>query len=366
MRSLSILLICRALGILSLLLCQTGEADDSIDFKVRIQPRADLGQFAAGDDYSNQLDLSIRRARLELFGKPTEGVFYIFAISGDRWGQRGISGGGDVAYAFVNYRLSNWADIRAGLLKLPFSRGALVSSSRILLIERTKIVSAAGAAFGPYITPHLTLHGRLKDGSVGYSLALMDGLQPGDSDSRFSGALVRASENPGMVARFEFSPAGWVEGRESDSHLGVGRHLTIAVNGAMQSGIEFDAGAEDRIVMGGDLSLHRGGLSLQTEYLRIDRDGPTDTSPSGWYLQLGHYLPRFKLEPAVRFERFDADLADGNDATTIYTGGLNWYRQGHDLKFALNLVHTRFQRGVREVADAPSRTVIELQNQLYF
>ena len=356
----------QVLLVLLVLLCQAGSADDTIEFKVRIQPRADAGQFAAGDDYSNQLDLYVRRSRLELLGKPTKGVFYILAVSGDRWGQRGVSGGGDVAYAFVNYRLSDSADIRAGLLKLPFSRGALVSSSRILLIERTVTVSTVAGAFGPFITPHLTLHGRLKNQSFGYSLALMDGLQPGDSDSRFSGTAVAASENPGFVARFEFSPTGWVEGREADSHLGVGRHLTIAINGAMQNGIEFDTATEDRLVMGGDLSFHRGGLSLQTEYLRVERDGPTNVSPSGWYLQAGHYLPRLQLEPAVRFERFDADLAAGNDVVTIYTGGLSWYREGHDLKFAANIVHTRFQSGVREVADASARTVVQLQSQIYF
>ena len=351
--------------VLIVLLCQSGSADDSISFKVRIQPRADVGQFAAGDDYSNQLDLYMRRSRLELLGKPTEGVFYILAVSGDRWGQRGASGGGDVAYAFVNYRLSGSADIRAGLVKLPFSRGALVSSSRILFIERSLTVSTVAGAFGPFITPHLSLHGRLKNGSLGYSLALMDGLQPGDSD-RFSGTAVGASENPGLVARFEFSPAGWVEGREADSHLGLGRHLTVAVNGALQSGIELNSGTEDRFVMGGDLSLHRAGLSLQTEYLRVERDGPTDISPSGWYLQVGRYMPRLQLEPAIRFERFDADLAGGSDVTTIYTGGLTWYREGHDFKFAANIVHTRFERGVREVADGSARTVVQLQNQIYF
>lgn len=33
-------------------LCET-DADDTLDFKVRIQPRADIGQCAASDDYSN-------------------------------------------------------------------------------------------------------------------------------------------------------------------------------------------------------------------------------------------------------------------------------------------------------------------------
>ena len=360
------MLILHVLILLLVSLCET-EADDTLEFKVRIQPRADIGQFSTGSDNTNQLDLYIRRSRLELLGRPTDGVFYILGLSGDRWGQRGASAGGDVAYAFVDYQLgTSSTHIRAGLLKLPFSRSALVSSSRILLIERSLTVSTVAGAFGPFITPHLALLGKLGAGSVRYTLAIMDGLQPGDAD-RMSGLAVAGTAGPGFVGRLEYSPPGWLEGRESESHLGVGRHLTIALNGARQSAIDFPGiGEEDRLVVGGDLSIHRGPGSLQMEYLRVTRDGSTDISPSGWYLQMGRYLAGTQLEPAVRFERFDADLPDGDDVTTVFTGGLNWYRHGHDLKFAANIVHTRFQTAVREVDDESSRTVLQLQNQIYF
>ena len=350
-----------------LFLLDSAGADDTISFKVRIQPRADLGGFSSGarEDYRTQLDFYMRRSRLELLGRPVDGVYYILAVSGDRWGQRGASGGGDVAYAFVNYRLGPSVELRAGLVKLPYSRGALVSSSRILLIERTRTIGNAASAFGHYITPHLTLHGRLRDKSVGYYVAVMDGLQPGDSD-RFTRASVSSSENSGMVARLEFSPDGWIEGRESDSHLGVGRHLTVALNGAFQNGIVFGEVREDRLVWGGDFSFHRDGLTVQTEYLQVDRDGPNDFSPAGWYVQIGKYISGLKLEPAARFERFDSDLPGGGDVVTVYTGGLNWYRNGHDLKFMANIVHTRFERRVRELDDASSRTLLQLHSQLYF
>ena len=209
------------------------------------------------------------------------------------------------------------------MAKLPFVRSTLVSSSRILLIERTKTANAAAAALGRYITTHLALHGRLSDSMVGYSLAVTDGFQQGDSDS-FTDSTVSESDHPGFVGRVEISPRGWIEGRPSDSHLGVGRHLTLGINGAFQSGIDFGAGQEDRLVFGGDLSFHRGGLSLQSEYLRVDRDGPIDFAPAGWYAQLGYYFAGPQLEPGIRFERYDADLPGGGDTTTTYTGGLNW------------------------------------------
>lgn len=355
------------LAIVPLIWSDPGPADDSIQFKVRVQPRADFGDFSSADgsDYRSQLDLYLRRSRLEASGRPAEGVNYVLAVAGDRWGQRGSSGSGELTYAFVNYHLAPAVEVQAGLAKLPFVRSTLVSSSRILLIERTKTANAAAAALGRYITTHLALHGRLSDSMVGYSLAVTDGFQQGDSDS-FTDSTVSESDHPGFVGRVEISPRGWIEGRPSDSHLGVGRHLTLGINGAFQSGIDFGAGQEDRLVFGGDLSFHRGGLSLQSEYLRVDRDGPIDFAPAGWYAQLGYYFAGPQLEPGIRFERYDADLPGGGDTTTTYTGGLNWYRHGHDLKFMANIVHSRFARGVREVGGAGSRTLLQLQNQMYF
>ena len=134
-------------------LCKAA-ADDTLELKVRIQPRADFGQFADGDGYGNRLDLYIRRSRLEMLGKPTEGVFYILAVAGDRLGQRGASAGSDLAYAFVDYQIgASSYHLRAGLLKLPFSRSALVTSSRLALIERSLTVATAVGTFGQFITP---------------------------------------------------------------------------------------------------------------------------------------------------------------------------------------------------------------------
>ena len=342
-------------------------AEDSMELKVRIQPRLDFGEYAAagGASYESRLDLYIRRSRIELRGRPADGVSYYLAAAGDRVGRRGSSAGAVMEYAYVNYRINDAINLRAGKAKLPFVRGARTTDTRILLIERAKAATTAAAGIGRYTTPHLSLHGRLANGTIGYGLALTDGFQAGDSDG-LSKTAVAVSDNPGFVARVEFSPDGWVEGRGDESHLGVGRHLTVGLNGARQSGIELGtARAEDRLVYGGDVSFHRGGLSFQSEYLRVERDGPVDSAPGGWYVQLGYYLTGIDLEPAGRFERYDAD-AGGRVATTIYTGGLNYYRHGHELKFMANVVHTRFGRGVREVTGAGSRTQLQLQSQMYF
>ena len=155
--------------VFGLALADPGLGDDSIKFKVRIQPRADFGDFASGDrtEYQSQLDFYLRRRRLEASGRPVDGVNYVLAVAGDRWGQRGRSVGGDLTYAFVNYRLAAPVALKAGLAKLPFVRSARVSSSRILFIERTKTANTAASALGPYITMHFAIHGRLQDNTIG-------------------------------------------------------------------------------------------------------------------------------------------------------------------------------------------------------
>ena len=242
-------------------------ADDNLTFKVRLQPRADLGHFTAadGNSYSSRLDLFARRSRLEIYGKPADGVSYVFVLAGDRLGQQGSSNKTSAPYASVNYQLSEATRLRFGLLKLPFIRQRLVSSSRQLLIDRSRPALTLSAAAGSYVAPQLSLQGSAKDGSLGYILAIADGLQPGDSDSKFSGATVTGTDGPAFFGRLELSPGGWQEGRQMESHLGEGRHLTFGSYAVVQNGIEVGGASENRLLWGGDISFHRDGLVLQAE-----------------------------------------------------------------------------------------------------
>lgn len=344
-------------------------ADDNLTFKVRLQPRADLGHFTAADSnsYSSRLDLYVRRSRLEIYGKPADGVSYVFVLAADRL--RGSSSKTSAPYAYVNYQLSEATKLRFGLSKLPFIRQRLVSSSRQLLIDRSQPALTLSAAVGSYVAPHLSFQGSAKDGSLGYILAIADGLQPGEKDSKFSEAKVTGTAGPAFFGRLELSPGGWREGRQMESHLGEGRHLTFGSYAVVQNGIEVDGASEDRLLWGGDISLHRDGLVLQAEYLRLQRDGgpgAADSEPAGWYVQSGYFFSGLNLEPAGRIERYDANLPGGKDSVTTYVAGLNWYRQGHDLKFMLNLVHSQFQRNVRAIDREASRTMLQFQNQVYF
>jgi hypothetical protein len=326
----------------------------------------DITRSADRTTYESEGDLYLRRARLEIVGKPLDRLLYILAFSGDRWDQKGRENKATLGYALVDYRLSKKLAFQVGLTKLPYSRSALTSSSKQLLIERPIIVGL-GTSLLKYIATHFILYGKLAEGKLAYNVALTDGLQAGESDRAFSRKQVVKSGDPGFVGRIELAPAGWIEGRKSGSHLGRGRHLSLGLNGIFQNGLELeDLGKERRFLLGADLSFHLESLTLGAEYMYINRDSAVQIEPSGWYVQGGYFFKKLKLEPAVRFGVADQDANSKDVGTKIFSGGVNWYIAGHDLKVQANIFHHVFDKGVREVTDEGSKTGLRIQHQMYF
>ncbi len=344
-------------------------ADDDIAIKIRLQPRWDFGPLVQTTDrtaYDSIQDASLRRVRLEIVGRPRDRLHYIVAFAADRWDQQGKQPSVTLGYALLNYRFAPAINLQFGLTKLPYSRGLLASSSKLLLIDRAAIADLAGR-FYKYFAPHLVLHGRRADGLLAYHLTLTDGLQTGDSDRAFSGQTVEGNGTPVAALRVELSPSGWVEKRKSDAHLGAGRHLSFGLNGVWQDDLKLTAiSPERRLLLGADLSFHQESLSFGGEYIYMQRDGAARAETSGWYAQAGYYIKSRKIEPAVRIGLIDKDANIPDDRTRIFTGGLNWYIEAHALKFQANISHHRFDKNAREVTDKSSKTVLQLQNQIYF
>ena len=89
-----------------------------------------------------------------------------------------------------------------------------------------------------------------------------------------------------------------------------------------------------------DLGFRWDQLTIQgAGYYRRDdftTPGLSDGNDWGYYSQLGYYLVPGKLELAGRISGVEFDnlnVAGVNRKTTAYTGGLNYYIHGHNLKF---------------------------------
>jgi phosphate-selective porin len=127
-----------------------------------------------------------------------------------------------------------------------------------------------------------------------------------------------------------------------------------------------DIGKESRLLLGADLSYHRESLSLQGEYIHMQRDGIAELELNGWYVQGGYFLKNRHIEPAFRFDLIDKNDDKDDDQTKIFTGGINWYIEGHALKVQANIFHHIFAANAREVSGESSKTGVQIQNQIYF
>ena len=350
----------------------------NLNIRVLVQPRLDFGDLNItrdGSRYESESDLYIRRAHLKFNGSLIKNLKYALHLSGDKWEQKGHDDKIQLFYAYLDYTFLKELALRGGKAKLPYSRVSLTPSTSQLLIETPVSTEAAKKVFSSYYQPHLLLHGKFLGGILAYKGACGDGWEGGKT-LRAGNTVHKA--NPLFVGRIEFSPPGWIEKRQSDAHLGQGRHLTLGANYAIQDSIEYReiAFEEDRDLLGFDLSGHWKGITAQFEYNQWRQDfaepAKRNVEPRGWYLQGGYFIGAIQgrninLEPAVRYEEYDQDSNAKHKKEKLWTVGLNWYAKGHTLKVGANWVHTTFEKQAsgRLVRD-DEQDIFQVQAQLYF
>lgn len=353
----------------------------NLGIRVRLQPRFDFGDTIKNDtgkSYDSENDLYFRRTRLEIKGHMSDNLNFALILRADKLGKGAVTdieGSKNVAVhqVYVDYKISDAASLLFGVKKLPYTRIALTSSSKQLLIERPVYVEKAKktSGFQELYQPMLMLHGKLADGVFKYNLAVADGFSNGDdSDLLGTGNAVQKS-NFLYVGRIELSPPGWVEKKQSDAHLGKGRHLTLGASYAFQNGIEYKnkTSEEERNLWGLDISGHYEGFTAQAEYTvwkkKSDETGVKEVKPKGWYVQAGYFFKGPDIEPAARYEVYDHDSNKDDKVEKVTTLGVNWYPRGHSTKLSLNWVHHKYETNVA-LANDDSKDVYQLQAQIYF
>ncbi|MEK6758651.1 MAG: porin [Deltaproteobacteria bacterium] len=355
--------------------------ESDLNVRIRLQPRFDTGDIIKSKDgksYRSDADLYMRRVRLEMGGNLlAKTIKYNLTLSADKWEQTAHAGTVSLLYSYVTWEADDALSFMVGKYKLPYSRVSLTSSSKQLLIERPVSSEAAKKVFGKtdaYYQPKLSASGKLLEGVVAYEVAMADGWANGEAIQTAPARSVYRA-NPLYVARVELSPPGLAEKSKSDAHLGKGSHLTLGVNVANQSGIEYttatDEYSEERTLLGADLSGHYNGLTAQFEYnaWEIDSEDPlvADIKPKGWYGQAGYYMAGLDIEPVARYEVYDQDTKSTDKNETDTTLGLNWYGKGHSLKVGANWVHSRYAgKATGSLANDNTKDTLQLQAQMYF
>lgn len=362
----------------------TFHSDDDL-FSLQIRGRVQLQAFvesAVSDADPARADFMVRRARLAFRGHfLTADLEYYFQLG---LAPRDMEPDllipiRDASIAWTGLRDLS---LRAGVMKVPFSRERVISSSALQLVDRS-IVNAELAldrdnGLQLYSNDLFGLGGYL-----GYQLGIFGG------DGR-----LRVNEDLGLlyVARVQVQPLGrfddsYVESDLTREHrprlsIGAGFAYNEDTNRRRRTTTDFyDLARFSYFHAEADLIFKYAGFSLQGELLVRQVDGaPTATnldaqgmqvvetsgSALGWFAQAGYLFDFAPIEIAARFADIYPLGPSAVSASREVTVGLSWYPMGHDLKLQLDGSYLASERQSMGVTTVTERFQGRLQAQAFF
>ncbi len=297
---------------------------------LRIQTRYDLV------DSNN--DFYINRLRLKGGGKVFDVANYYFEVKIDGTGKFNRTPRAQVENAWLDFKINTSFIIRAGLFDDVFSRNALTSDSKLLLMDRSKIKDVMTAIGITDNTVGILLHGRPFDGHLSYGIGVFDNL--GFEVLGQDTTIVSRKSNGAMVSGrvgYDFldpaSPGGYGDYR--GSYIGQGKRLTVSGNAAYLSKAQIGDQEFTLYAFGFDVFFNMGKFVFEAEYNEYFEDftdnGAETLDGKGWYAQAG-YMIFPKIELAARYQELDPDNHINDDKIMWSTIGVNYYIRGHNLK----------------------------------
>ncbi len=306
----------------------------------------------------------IRRARLEMKGTAYKDWHYVLIVEMADTDQEA---GGDpenvISEANIRYTGLDWATLHAGKYKAPFSLENLTSSKYIATIERNMLLDMTSADSKQQ---QLGISGNLAS-QFTWFFTLID-LESTDGDN---------AKDVGWGTRFTWSP---VHDEGSVIHLGAsfqdrstndssGNTARFRTRGGVHTNGRFFSPTailvEDEVNYGLEAAWLSGPFSVQTEYIKVERDDQTDVAGAvfgaageqadvemeGWYLQgtwtltgesrgykwkdgkFDKIKPKGKngaVELVARYEVADIDYSDFSLVADeveidVLTLGINWW-----------------------------------------
>lgn len=334
-----------------------------ITFKpgLRLQPRY--------DNVADDNDFFIRRFRLKGSGKVYDVAMYGAELKVDSSERFDVGNPTPVVEnAWLDFTvLKDEAYLKVGLYDIPFSRNALTSDSKLLLMDRSLIKEALTKVGMADNTVGVMLHGRPRGGKLEYSAGVFDAIAF-DRTGKNSHDLMPA----GRIAWYLLDPAiggstsdlsdGYADYRES--YLGKGERLVLAANVATLPHVVQGASEFNLTAWGVDAFFNKGRYVLQAEYDWFTEDG-SDGTPDfvgdGWYVQ-GGYILNCCWELVARYQRLSDPLNPVNSSQRVaWTSvGVNYYIHEHNLKVQADYTWKN------EEAQEIRNDVFEIQLQLDF
>jgi hypothetical protein len=199
--------------------------------------------------------------------------------------------------AYLDFHLSRWAFFRAGQFKIPFSYENLKGSSELDFINRSTVVESfcPGRDIGS--------QGRDIGASVRLHMSFFEA-----SFGLFNGSGINRLDND--------------NDKDKAFRLVITLSKSLAVGGSWYEGKWPEAENSSRLRrrQGLEARWQPGSLAFAVEYIRAfdyDREG------EGWVAQAVLSWRQGQIQPVLRYESLDRNLALAHDEEEVLTYGLN-------------------------------------------
>jgi hypothetical protein len=290
---------------------------------LRIQPRYIF------DDENDNNDFLIRRFRLKAKGEAFDIGYYGTEFKVDNVGRFEADPKGQVESAWFHFPIEEEFGLRVGLYDLPFSRDALTSDSRLLLMDRSLIKEALTGLGLADNTIGLMAYGRPREGHIEYAVGVFDN----EGFEKVGVAGVRESDElmpAGRLSLHLLDPNGGYADYQG-SYIGEGQMLSLGANAAHLGDAIDGLNQYDITAWGTDVFFCSGPFCAQAEFDWFTESGDAgaaDIHGEGWYVQ-GGWLFCCPWELAARYQELNFEGQDRLKWTSI---GLNYYFRKHHLK----------------------------------
>ncbi len=304
------------------------------------------GQFEDGDRGDSRFPATgtdrflIRRARLNATGTFPEDFDYRleFDLANSLSAVTGLRA--QLTDGYVNWNHFSFANVRAGQFKTPFGFEQLYADPKLITAERS------------LVNDRLTLNrqlgvqlwGNFLDQRLTYAVGTFNG----------NGVNNNSNDNSKFLYAGRVTVVPWKSADGGSWSLG-GNAFSSEDTALALSDLNLDSTPTTtdkdglftgkRHGYGVDSQIETGPFSLWVEYIKV-RFEPTDARPAaqfdsdGGYVQAALFVVPKRVQVVLKYETFDPQTGlSGNDVST-WTGGLNYYVRGNNLKLMLNYLRT--------------------------
>ena len=314
------------------------------------------------DRESGKNEFFVARLRLKAKGELFHTVRYYAELKADTLGRSGRNPTVEMENAWLEYSIAPNFAIRGGLYDVPFSRNALTSDSKLLLVDRSLIKDQLTSFGFADNTTGLLGHGRPFKGRFEYSVGIFNN----EKFRKIGAPGANQSAHMMPAGRFVYhfldpAPRGGYADYQS-SYVGKGKRLSIGANSAYLKKARDTVNEFNLLGWGTDVFFSTGPFSAEAEYDQLRKEligGNPDIQMDGWYAQAGYLVWR-GVEFAVRHQQLDPNVSVSNNQLRWTSVGSNIYFRKHNVKLQLDYT---FRRGPGQVVKTD---VLQMQMQVDF